>query len=194
MRESKDLIGKSVISVSDGRLLGTVRDIYLDQNLYWMTGIHLGSEGLLKRKALVIARENVVVFGIDAVLVKNADVVTDNRTFAPASKWLRLDDLKGREIDTPGGTKVATVGDVILDEEARVISVKLSRTYVEGPIAEKRIVPRDAIIDTGQADGVMTIDLVKAEGADPAEVTAPPEADPDPEVVSSEKEDAEENE
>lgn len=185
MRESKDLIGKSVISVSDGRLLGTVRDIYLDQNLYWMTGIHLGSEGLLKRKALVIARENVVVFGIDAVLVKNADVVTDNKTFAPATKWLRLDDLKGREIDTPGGTKVATIGDVVLDEEARVISVKLSRTYVEGPIAEKRIVPRDAIVDTGQADGVMTIDLVKAESAVPGE--AAPLPDPDPEVIATDE-------
>lgn len=191
MRESKDLIGKTVISVSDGRLLGTVRDIYLDQNLYWMTGIHLGSEGLLKRKALVIARENVVVFGIDAVLVKNADVVTDTKTYAPATKWLRLDDLKGREIDTPGGTKVATIGDVILDEEARVIAVKLSRTYVEGPIAEKRVVPRDAIVDTGQADGVMTIDLVKAEAAVPGE--AAPLPDPEAEVISTLKEN-EENE
>lgn len=172
MRESKDLIGKSVISVSDGRLLGSVKDIYLDQNLYWMTGIHLGTEGLIKRKSLVIRREDVVVFGIDAILVKNSDVVTDNKALREAGNWLRLDDLKGREIDTPGGTKVASVGDVVLDEDARVTAVKLGRVHVEGPIAEKRIVPREAVIDSGSEDGKMTIDLIKAEGGAPDKESA----------------------
>ncbi len=79
MRLGKDLIGKSIISVTDGRLLGAVKDVYINDQLYWLTGIHVGHEGLLKRKSLLIHRDSVVVFGIDAILVKNDAVITENK-------------------------------------------------------------------------------------------------------------------
>lgn len=163
MRMGKDLIGKPIISLTDGRMLGNVRDLYVNPELYWLTGIYVGHEGLIKRKSLLIERENIAVFGIDAILVKNSDVVTDDKEHPGVEVWLRLDKLRGREADTPGGTKVGTVGDVILNEEGHITGFTLSRVFVEGPIAEKGRIPRETLIDTGSEDKVMTIDLTKVE-------------------------------
>jgi sporulation protein YlmC with PRC-barrel domain len=167
MRSGKDLTGKQIISIVDGRLLGSVKDIYLDEDLRTITGIYTGSEGLIKRKALLIHRESVVVFGIDAILVKNADVVTDSETLTESEHWVRLSKLKGRDIETHGGTKVGTVGDIAIGEEAEIRGFALARVFVEGPVEESGFVPRHALFDTGSIDGKMTIDLTKAENPIP---------------------------
>ena len=163
MRFSKDLTGKPIFSMDDGRNLGVVRDVYLDKALAWLAGVHLGKEGLISRKALVIPREAIAVLGVDAILAKSADAVTDDKELAEIDNWLRLEKLQGRQVDTPGGTKVGTVGDVMLDEDARIVGFSLSRVYVEGPIAENPIVMRDAVLDIGGDDDAMTIDLSKVE-------------------------------
>ena len=168
MRLGKDLIGKPIYSMTDGRLLGSVKDLYLDKDLELMTGIYVGSEGLINRKALLITRRNVIVFGIDAILAKSSDVVTDDSQADEAKHWLRRDDLQKREIDTPGGTKVGSIGDILLDEEARIMGFSLGKVFVEGPVAESRRILKGAIIDTGRDDGIMTVDLSKAEQAEPS--------------------------
>jgi uncharacterized protein YrrD len=154
--------------MTDGRLLGTVKDLYLDQDLELLTGIYMGSEGLIKRKSLLIARRSIMVFGIDAILAKSSDVVSDDDQAEEAKHWLRREELQKREIDTPGGTKVGTIGDVLLDEEARINGFSLGKVFVEGPVAESRRILKGAIIDTGRDDGVMTVDLSKAEQSEPA--------------------------
>lgn len=168
MRLGKDLIGKPVYSMSDGRLLGNVKDLYLDQDLELLTGIYLGSEGLIKRKSLLVARRYIMVFGIDAILAKASDVVSDDEEMEEAQHWLRREDLQKREIDTPGGTKVGTIGDILLDVEAHIKGFSLGKVFVEGPVAESRRIMKAAIVDTGRDDGVMTVDLSKAEQTEPA--------------------------
>ncbi|PIE81165.1 MAG: hypothetical protein CSA11_05170 [Chloroflexi bacterium] len=163
MRLGKDLTGKPIISITDGRLVGYAKDLYTNIDLYWITGIYTGSEGLIGRKDKLIHRDNVVVFGIDAILVKNAEVETDNKAFAESENWQRLDRLRGRGVDTPGGTKVGTIGDIIVGEDGQVTGFSLSRVHIEGPVADKGTLPRDAVVDTGHADGLMTIDLQKVE-------------------------------
>lgn len=182
MRYSKDLIGKSVVSIDNGRHLGSVRDVYLDENLEWLAGIYLGKEGLISRKALVVPREAVAVFGVDFVLTRSSDVVTDAKQLSEVASWLRLDQLQGREVNSTGGTRVGTVGDAILDEQARIVGFSLSRVYVEGPIAENRTIYQAAIVDKGNSDGVMTVDLATVEqqsqaGADIV-VDVPAETEP----------------
>ena len=166
MRLGKDLIGKPIYSITDGRLLGSVKDLYLDQDLELLTGIYVGSEGLIKRKSLFVARRNIIVFGVDAILAKSSDVVTDDEATNEAEQWLRREELQKRGIDTPGGTKVGTIGDVLLDAEARINGFTLGKVFVEGPVAESRRIMKGAVIDTGRDDGVMTVDLSKAEQTD----------------------------
>jgi hypothetical protein len=63
----------------------------------------------------------------------------------------------------PKSKKVGTIDDVILDEAMRVIGFRLLRVFVEGPIAERRAAVREAVIEAGDEDKVMIIDLGKAE-------------------------------
>jgi sporulation protein YlmC with PRC-barrel domain len=163
MRFGKDLTGKPIYSIVDGRYVGGVKDLYVNKDLYWMTGIHVGHEGFLKRKSLIIQRDNVVVFGIDAILVNDANVVKEEKDVPDLEKWLRLDKLRGREVDTPGGTRVGTISDIVIGEEGHITDFVLGKVFVEGPIADKGLIPHDALIDTGNDDKVMTIDLPKVE-------------------------------
>lgn len=180
MRNSKDLIGKSVVGIDEGRLLGTVRDVYLDPSLEWLAGVHLGKEGLISRRSLVIPREAIAVLGIDYILTRSSDVVTDEKSLPASERWIRLDKLQGREVDTTGGTRVGNIGDAILDEQARIVGFTLSRVYVEGPVAESRTIFQEAIVDNGQEDGTMTVDLTIVEKQ--SQTGAPTEKAPEPEA------------
>ncbi len=177
MRLGKDLVGKQIISVTDGRSLGNAKDIYISSDLTDITGIYLGSEGLIKRKHFLITRENVVVFGIDAILVRTSEVVVEENDLPESVAWVRLSKLSKRDVDTPGGTKVASIGDIILGEQGDITGFALSRVYVEGPIEKNGTIPRTAVIDTGDEDGVMTIDLTRAENPEAAQA-APVEPPP----------------
>ncbi|MGB1250309.1 MAG: PRC-barrel domain-containing protein [Candidatus Promineifilaceae bacterium] len=173
MRLSKDLVGKDVVTIDDGRIVGHVRDIYLTPGLDAMAGVFLKKEGIIRRKSILVPADAVVVFGIDVVLITSADAVTDDKTFTAAANWVRLDKLQGREVDTPGGTRIGTVGDVVLDEEGGVTAYALSRVLVEGPIGQTRAIYREAVINAGKNDDVMTIDIKRAE--DPNYVPPAPE-------------------
>ncbi len=188
MRLGKDLLNKPIISITDGRNLGAVKDIYLDSQLSQITGVYTGSEGLVRRKHFMIPSESVVIFGIDVILVKNRDVIVQEDERPEAAAWVRLSKLKGRQVDTRGGTKVAAIGDIIMGEQGEVTGFSLSKVYVEGPVAERGRIQREAMLDPGNEDGVMTIDLTKAEGAEKAQggeegtaAPAPPETENDTE-------------
>jgi len=53
-----------------------------------------------------------------------------------------------------------------LDGEARITGFSLGKVFVEGPVAESRRIMKGAVVDTGRDDGVMTVDLSKAEQTD----------------------------
>jgi sporulation protein YlmC with PRC-barrel domain len=169
MRPAQDLIDKPLVSIDEGRFLGNVRDLYVDADLTRITAIHVGREGLLKRKDKYVSRDHVVVFGADAILVKNSGVVETGRGDEKSGAWLRLNDLQGREIVTRGGTRVAQVGDVLIDEEASIAAFSLARVFVEGPIAEKGWIGRPAFLSMGDAEQPLIVDLTAAEEGRPTE-------------------------
>jgi uncharacterized protein YrrD len=163
MRLAKDLIGKPVISISDGRELGTVKDLFLDSYLTGVSGVYLGPVRILGRRARLIHGKDVTVYGVDAVLVRNPQTVTDSGEVPEWSTWVRRDRLHGRQAARAGGTRVGTIEDAILDESMQIIGFRLGRVFVEGPIAERRALVRGAVIDVGNKDDVMIVDLSKAE-------------------------------
>jgi len=173
MRKAKELIGKPIYGVTDGRQIGSVKDLFVDLELALLKGIYLGREGLINRKVQFIAREDVAVFGIDAVLTTGSDVASDNSQVPKVDMWLRRDQLQGREVETSGGTKVGTVGDLLFDEQAAVAGVTLARVHVAGPIAENKMVLKSAITETGGREGVMVIDLTLAEMSASGETQEP---------------------
>ncbi len=175
MRLGKDLLNKPIFSITDGRNLGSVKDIYINNALSQITGIFTGQEGVIRRKSYLIPRSSVIVFGIDAILVKNPDVIVEE-TEQNAAEWVRLSKLRGREVDTPNGTRVANVGDIVIGEEGDIVGFALAKVHVDGPVADKGAIARTALIDTGNEDNIMTIDLTKAETSDLAPAPPPSEA------------------
>lgn len=164
MRLGKDFDNKPIISVTDGRMLGRAKDVYVDSQLLGLAGLYLGSEGMIRRRAQVIPSADVVLFGIDVVLVKDTDVVTDNKALPEVADWQRLNDLQGYEVHTPGGTKLGTVGDVILDESGAIVGLSLSRVFVKGPLAEQGTVPREVIVKSVHKEEIIQVDLAMLEG------------------------------
>jgi uncharacterized protein YrrD len=177
MRLGKELINKPIYTIDTGTLIGKSQDLYVDDALEVVLGIYLGAQGLVRRRAQLIRSGDVVIFGQDAILVKSANVITDDGELSAAKAWLRRDKLAGRDVDTPGGTRLGQLGDVLVESDGRVSGFAMSKVFVEGPLAEKRVIDRSAIIDTGSADGRMTIDLTRLEAALANAPALPPEAE-----------------
>lgn len=162
MRLGKDIIGKWIVTTNEGKQMGKVKDLLLDANLSQLNGIFIAREGMFRRRTVYIPREEVVVYGVDAVLIESEESVLDSRNH-PIDGWVRLTEIFGRPIDTPGGTKLATLGDMILNADGAITGFALAKVSVTGPIADNRAIARPAVVDTGNEDGTMTIDLAAAE-------------------------------
>ena len=163
MIRSKELSNKPLISITDGKKLGEVKDLYLDQDMRQVAAVFLGKEGIISRKALVIARSSVQVYGIDVWLVAGSDTVKGPGDIPQSETFILVGELRGRDIQTEGGTKIAVIEDVILDTEARVLGFGLGKVYSQGPLAERKMIARDAILTLGNTKEPMTINLAQAE-------------------------------
>lgn len=161
----KDVIGNPIINLHNGLQIGRVQDLYVDKQLSMITGVYVGSEGLLSSTPKWIPASSIAIISTDTVLV-NGDSIITNELDEAAHPWVRRDELQGHPVDTKGGTKIGRVGDIIFNEEANVIGFSLDRVYVQGPLAERRALRRTAILDIGHEDGKMTIDLDEAEQQD----------------------------
>jgi uncharacterized protein YrrD len=166
MRVAQEIMNIPVISANDGQEVGKVKGLYIDDNLTHLLAISLGSEGLFSRKETLIKWPDVVTFGQDAILIKDSDCVMETDEVEGAEEFVERDEINGRSVETPGGTKIGRIGDLIFDEKAMIGGFALSQIYVSGPIAAGRAVSRKAIVDVGDEDGVMTIDLSEAEKAE----------------------------
>ena len=165
MRKAKDLTGREIVSIDDGRILGRVREIYFDRELRHLAGLHVGYEGVIDRSAKVIPREGLHFIGMDVILVKSSDIV-QNEGDSDAGNWIRRDKIVGRDLVTAGGTKVAAVGDVILGNEAEVAGFTLGKSYIESPVAKSGAVSRDVIVHSPAPEEEkkpLVVDLERAE-------------------------------
>lgn len=160
----KDVSGNPIINLRDGLQIGQVQDLYIDQNLLTITGVYVGSKGLLWSTPKWIPASNINLISVDTVLVNGDSIITEELDDV-AQPWIRRDELQGRPVDTTGGTKIGRIGDIIMNNKD-VVGFALDRVFVQGPIAQHRALRRTAIVDTGLEDGMMTVDLDEAEQHD----------------------------
>jgi sporulation protein YlmC with PRC-barrel domain len=165
MIKFKEHTNKPIISVTDGKKLGEVKDVYLDQDMRQVVAVFLGKEGLINRKGMVIGRSAVQVYGMDAWLVSGPDVIMGQEDIPELETLTLVGDLSGREVQTEGGTKIGAIEDVILDTEAHVLGFALGKVYAEGPLAERKAIAREAVTALGSKEEPMTINLTQAEAS-----------------------------
>jgi len=165
MLTGKELQNTWLISVTDGKKLGEIKDLYLDSGGTQVAAVFLGREGMINRKSLVIDRAAIQLFGLDAWLVNGSDTVNQMDDKSGLKELVFMDDLRGREIETDGGSKIGTIGDVVLDEQARVLGFTLGKNYIKGALAEKKGILRAAFVDLGDKERPAILDLPKAEAS-----------------------------
>jgi uncharacterized protein YrrD len=163
MRIAQEMLNKPVISVKEGKKIGTAQDFFVDRAMTQVSAIYLGSDGLFNRTEMFIKWPDVVTLGEDAILVEKADCLLEVSEFSNAERYVRRDDISGRRIDTPGGTSIGHVGDIIVDQKARIVGFSLPQVYVSGPIATNKAISRSSVVDTGDESGVLTANLAEAE-------------------------------
>ena len=163
MIRSRELSNKPLISITDGKKVGEVKDVYLDQDMRQVAAVFLGKEGLINRKTLMIDRSAVQVYGVDVWLVSNSNTVQGPGDIPDSETFVLVGELRGREIQTEGGTKIAVIADVILDNEGRVLGFDLGKVYAQGPLADRKAIAREVILTLGNTKEPMTINLAQAE-------------------------------
>jgi uncharacterized protein YrrD len=163
MLTSKSHLGKPLISLTDGKKVGEIKDLYIDADARRAAAVFVGTEGLLNRKTHALPRAAVQVYGVDAWLVSGPDTVQVLDTIADASTFTLVGDLRGREILTEGGTRVGVVDDVVLDARAHVLGFTLGKVFVQGPVADRKAIARDAITKLGGKNEPMTTTMAQAE-------------------------------
>lgn len=163
MAVTKDFASKLVISISDGKNLGEIKDVYLDKDVTKVTALHLGKSGIINRKSLIVDLSHIRLMGIDAWLTDNSDCVIAKDEVSGADSFILADDLRGREIQTDGGTRLGTVSDIIVDSGNSVLGFSFGKLLVEGPLSETRAIARAAITSPGDKDNPMIAALEQAE-------------------------------
>jgi sporulation protein YlmC with PRC-barrel domain len=163
MLTSKSHLNKSLVSITDGKIIGDVKDLYLDREMHAVAAVFLGREGLIKRKAQILPRSAIHIFGVDVWLVNGSDKVAGPDDIPDADTFVLVGDLRGRDVDTEGGTKIGVIDDVVLDAEARVVGFTLGKVHVQGPLAERKTIAREAVTKLGSKDAPMQVLLAQAE-------------------------------
>jgi len=165
MATVKEFAKKPIYRISDGKKLGDVKDLYLDEHADRVMAVFLGKEGLIKRKPLAIPLSRITVTGVDCWLAAEDTEPLDAREIDDGERYTLAADLRGRELQTSGGTRIGTIGDVVLDEGFRVTAFALSKVHVEGPVAEAKAVPRESVAELGDGKSPAVMDLEIAENA-----------------------------
>lgn len=163
MLTGKQVQGKPLISLTDGKKVGEVRDLYLDETLTRLTGVFIGAEGLINRKNMAVGRDSIQLLGIDAWLVRDPHVVLEPEALPDWSSYMLVSTLRGREIMTEGGTHIGSVDDVIFDRSGQIVGFALGRIKVQGTLAERKAIARVAISTVGGKDSAMTANMALAE-------------------------------
>ncbi len=163
MENGKDLLKKPIYDIENGKKVGDIKDILIDNEAIRVRGVYLGREGLLSRKHLAIASSSVKVMGVDCWLVSGSDVIQDVKELPEADKIVYLDEFKGRQIITDGETVVGTIGDIRLNDQGEIKAFLLGKVNIQGPVADHKLIARAAVTSLGDKKRPMRVDLSLAE-------------------------------
>lgn len=170
MPTAKEHLNKQVTATSDGKNLGKIKEIYFDSKVTSITAVSLCSSSWLIRAFLcflrrkrMIDRAKVQKLGVDTWLVERSDVVISPKKIVGYRGFVPASELQGRKITSEGGTEIATVDSVILDDDGKVKGFTLDKMPASGLLASRRAIAREAIISLGSKNNPMTTTLEEAE-------------------------------
>lgn len=116
MHRLSDIVGKPIVSGENGKKLGQVSDLLLDDSKGRLVGVVVSNGWLHKEQVLPFP--DVQTFGGDAVITRSGGEPIGRREWRDAGMTVaRSSTLKGKSIVTTGGQRIGAIKDVMIDEQ-----------------------------------------------------------------------------
>lgn len=132
---SEELIGNPLISITNGELIAKVEDVRVDPKSLEAAAAITSAGGLLNREIEAVPADGVEVWGQDAILAKQPDVIVTAEELDGRDEWLSVsDDIRGYEVVAEDGTRIGTLADVALDSQGQIIGYEMADVAVEGRV------------------------------------------------------------
>jgi uncharacterized protein YrrD len=133
---SQKLIGNPVIGITHGEMIAKIEDLQIDPNTLSVAAAVTSKGTLLNREMEAIPADQVEVWGQDAVLVKQPDVAVKEDELSGRDGWLSTsDEIRGFEVVAEDGTRIGTLGDVVLNTEGQIMGYEMANVAIEGRVA-----------------------------------------------------------
>jgi uncharacterized protein YrrD len=160
-QSTQELIGKPVISVTNGQNIATIVDFMIDPEKLSLSALVTSKGSILSRKIEAIRAADIQVWGMHTVLVKDHDVILKEDELYDRDAWMSfLDDLKAREVVTIEGTRLGTIKDLLVDRRGNMLAYELTKVYKAGQAFEGKLILTEATQSLGK--DILVVDLKKA--------------------------------
>jgi len=149
MIRGRDLIGRLIVTVTHGEIVGKVKDVLIDPERFEIAALVLPSRGF-RKVGMVLPRSVIHLFGKDVVLVKSNEAMPRDNTLSSVASLIAVSgEMKGRQVATETGVRVGLLNDVLVDEAGKVVAWDLSKVFIEGPVAESKQIPFESTRSVG---------------------------------------------
>ncbi|MBY9079503.1 PRC-barrel domain-containing protein [Paenibacillus sp. HN-1] len=139
----QEFIGLNVIGVDEGKDVGKIVDCVVDST-WKITGIELESKSFFSSHVKVVAWEDIVAYGEDAVMIQNEESIRKVDADSIPHTFLEgKNRLKDLEVVTEAGTILGKVSDVYFDQKMgnTIIAFEISDGLVTDLMEGRRWLP-----------------------------------------------------
>ncbi|WP_042200986.1 PRC-barrel domain-containing protein [Paenibacillus camerounensis] len=148
----QDLIGLTVYEVEEGNEVGKLVDCTLDSN--WnITGIELESKSFFSSHVKVVAWEDIVAYGEDAVMIRSKEsIIKADTDHIPYTFLLGKNKLKDLQVLTTSGSNLGRISDVYFDQKLgnTIVALEISDGLVTDLIEGRKWLPCSEEMSIGE--------------------------------------------
>jgi uncharacterized protein YrrD len=148
-----------VISLSDGRVVGRVKDVIFDAPACRISGFLLRETRWLT-DALVLPMDRVRSLGRDALMVPDRTAVQPSVRVRPLRRLLNSGvRMVGLHMLTEGGADLGTVSEVFVGPSGEIVGYELEPGLVEETLHGRRLVPASSLLAAGPDAAIVPDDV-----------------------------------
>lgn len=133
---SKEFVGNPVIGIANGEMIAKVEDLRIDPSTMKAAAAITSKGTLLSPQVEAISADQIEVWGQDALLAKKTEVIVEEEVLDGRDGWLSAaNDIRGYEVVAEDGTRIGTLGDIVLDNQGRITGYQMAEVATEGRVA-----------------------------------------------------------
>ena len=163
LKKWSTLHGMAVVSVANGKKIGSCEDFYFEPKARSIYALRVKT-GLLSHKLVPVASINAV--GQDAITIPNEEVLRDESDLGGMATLLSGEGLKNSRVMSDGGKLVGTIGNTLLDtgtpNDLRVAAFELSGGIREQLSGKHPTFEASQVVSYGQDVLVVPDDVAQA--------------------------------